>query len=95
MYWCDRCERIIEYPVEEEYNGRGLYYCPTCGEPVSDATLCGCGKWTDPEEFYCEDCREFISNLSLTLRAKYDEQTGREIDEEHLQDLVEKWLDGK
>lgn len=93
MFWCDECRAVIHCPVRKEGYGVMWNLCPTCGGPLSDAALCDCGKWTDPNEIFCEDCWEFIKNIGLILATEYDVKYGRVIDREHLRDLAAKWLE--
>ena len=91
MYWCEECG-AVEKP-QFAYDSTGMYeVCPNCKGELTHADRCGCGNWMDPTEFICEDCKKFISNIGLTLRDEFDRQTGREVSEEHLKELMEKWI---
>ncbi len=91
MYWCEECG-AVEKP-QFVYDSTGMYeVCPNCKGELTHADRCGCGNWIDPTEFICEDCKKFISNIGLTLQDEFDRQTGRELSEEHLKELMEKWI---
>ncbi len=91
MYWCEECG-AVEKP-QFAYDSTGMYeVCPNCKGELTHADRCGCGNWMDPTEFICEDCKKFISNIGLTLQDEFYRQTGREVSEEHLKELMEKWI---
>lgn len=91
MYWCEECG-AVEKP-QFVYDSTGMYeVCPECKQELSAADKCGCGNWIDPTEFICEDCKKFISNIGLTLQEEFERQTGRVVSEEHLKELMEKWI---
>ena len=91
MYWCEECG-AVEKP-QFVYDSTGMYeVCPECKQELSAADKCGCGNWIDPTEFICEDCKKFISNIGLTLQDEFERQTGRVVSEEHLKELMEKWI---
>lgn len=91
MYWCEECG-AVEKP-QFVHDSTGMYeVCPNCKGELTHADRCGCGNWMDPTEFICEDCKKFISNIGLTLQDEFDRQTGREVGEEHLKELMEKWI---
>lgn len=91
MYWCEECG-AVERP-RFAYDSTGMYeVCPNCKGELTHADRCGCGNWMDPTEFICEDCKKFISNIGLTLQGEFNRQTGREVSEEHLKELMEKWI---
>lgn len=91
MYWCEECG-AVEKP-QFVYDSTGMYeVCPVCKQELSAADRCGCGNWIDPIEFICEDCKKFISNIGLTLQDEFERQTGRVVSEEHLKELMEKWI---
>lgn len=91
MYWCEECG-AVEKP-QFIYDSTGMYeVCPECKQELSAADKCGCGNWIDPTEFICEDCKKFISNIGLTLQDEFERQTGRVVSEEHLKELMEKWI---
>lgn len=91
MYWCEECG-AVEKP-QFVYDSTGMYeVCPECKSELTHADRCGCGNWIDPTEFICEDCKKFISNIGLTLQDEFERQTGRVVSEEHLKELMEKWI---
>lgn len=91
MYWCEE-HGAVERP-QFVYDSTGMYeVCPVCKQELSAADKCGCGNWIDPTEFICEDCKKFISNIGLTLQDEFERQTGRVVSEEHLKELMEKWI---
>lgn len=91
MYWCEE-HGAVEKP-QFVYDSTGMYeVCPECKQELSAADRCGCGNWIDPTEFICEDCKKFISNIGLTLQDEFERQTGRVVSEEHLKELMEKWI---
>lgn len=91
MYWCEE-HGAVEKP-QFVYDSTGMYeVCPECKQELSAADKCGCGNWIDPTEFICEDCKKFISNIGLTLQDEFERQTGRVVSEEHLKELMEKWI---
>ena len=91
MYWCEE-HGAVEKP-QFVYDSTGMYeVCPECKQELSAADRCGCGNWIDPTEFICEDCKKFISNIGLTLQDEFERQTGRAVSEEHLKELMEKWI---
>lgn len=91
MYWCEECG-AVEKP-QFVYDSTGMYeVCPVCKQELSAADRCGCGNWIDPTEFICEDCKKFISNIGPTLQDEFERQTGRGVSEEHLKELMEKWI---
>lgn len=91
MYWCEECG-AVEKP-QFAHDSTGMYeVCPNCKGELTHADRCGCGNWMDPTEFICEDCKKFISNIGLTLQDEFYRQTGREVSEEHLKELMEKWI---
>lgn len=91
MYWCEECG-AVEKP-QFVYDSTGMYeVCPNCKTELTHADKCGCGNWIDPTEFICEDCKKFISNIGLTLQDEFERQTGRVVSEEHLKELMEKWI---
>lgn len=91
MYWCEECG-AVEKP-QFVHDSTGMYeVCPNCKGELTHADRCGCGNWIDPTEFICEDCKKFISNIGLTLQDEFDRQTGRKVSEEHLKELMEKWI---
>lgn len=91
MYWCEECG-AVEKP-QFVYDSTGMYeVCPNCKTELTHADRCGCGNWIDPTEFICEDCKEFISNIGSILQDEFNTQTGREVSEEHLKELMEKWI---
>lgn len=91
MYWCEE-HGAVEKP-QFVYDSTGMYeVCPECKQELSAADRCGCGNWIDPAEFICEDCKKFISNIGPTLQDEFERQTGREVSEEHLKELMEKWI---
>lgn len=91
MYWCEE-HGAVEKP-QFVYDSTGMYeVCPECKQELSAADKCGCGNWIDPTEFICEDCKKFISNIGLTLQDEFERQTGRVASEEHLKELMEKWI---
>lgn len=91
MYWCEECG-AVENP-QFVYDSTGMYeVCPECKGELTHADRCGCGNWMDPTEFICEDCKKFISNIGLTLQDEFERQTGRVVSEEHLKELMEKWI---
>lgn len=91
MYWCEE-HGAVEKP-QFVYDSTGMYeVCPECKQELSAADRCGCGNWIDPTEFICEDCKKFISNIGLTLQEEFERQTGRVVSEEHLKELMEKWI---
>lgn len=91
MYWCEECG-AVERP-QFVYDSTGMYeVCPECKQELSAADRCGCGNWIDPTEFICEDCKKFISNIGSTLQDEFERQTGRGVSEEHLKELMEKWI---
>lgn len=91
MYWCEECG-AVEKP-QFVYDSTGMYeVCPECKGELTYADRCGCGNWIDPTEFICKDCKKFISNIGLTLQDEFDRQTGRKVSEEHLKELMEKWI---
>ena len=91
MYWCEECG-AVEKP-QFVYDSTGMYeVCPECKGELTHADRCDCGNWMDPTEFICEDCKKFISNIGLTLQDEFERQTGREVREEHLKELMEKWI---
>jgi hypothetical protein len=91
MYWCEE-HGAVERP-QFVYDSTGMYeVCPECKQELSAADKCGCGNWTDPTERFCEDCKKFISNIGLKLTDEYEKQTGKEVDEEHIKELMELWI---
>lgn len=91
MYWCEE-HGAVERP-QFAYDSTGMYeVCPICKQELSPAEKCGCGNWIDPTETFCEDCKNFISNIGQVLTAEYDRQTGREVNEEHIKELMELWI---
>lgn len=91
MYWCEE-HGAVEKP-QFVYDSTGMYeVCPECKQELSAADKCGCGNWIDPTEFICEDCKKFISNIGQTLQDEFERQTGRVVSEEHLKELMEKWI---
>lgn len=91
MYWCEE-HGAVEKP-QFVYDSTGMYeVCPECKQELSAADKCGCGNWIDPTEFICEDCKKFISNIGLTLQDEFERQTGRVVSEEHLKELMGKWI---
>lgn len=91
MYWCEECG-AVEKP-QFVYDSTGMYeVCPNCKTELTHADKCGCGNWIGPTEFICEDCKKFISNIGLTLQDEFERQTGRVVSEEHLKELMEKWI---
>lgn len=91
MYWCEE-HGAVEKP-QFVYDSTGMYeVCPECKQELSAADRCGCGNWIDPTEFICDDCKKFISNIGLTLQDEFERQTGRVVSEEHLKELMEKWI---
>lgn len=91
MYWCEECG-VVEKP-QFVYDSTGMYeVCPNCKGELTHADRCGCGNWMDPTEFICEDCKKFLSRISEILLEAFEEQTGREVSEEHLKELMEKWI---
>lgn len=91
MYWCEECG-AVEKP-QFVHDSTGMYeVCPNCKGELTHADRCGCGNWIDPAEFICEDCKKFISNIGLTLQDEFERQTGRVVSEEHLKELMEKWI---
>lgn len=91
MYWCEECGAVEKPQIA--YDSTGMYeVCPNCKGELTHADRCGCGNWIDPAEFICEDCKKFISNIGLTLQDEFERQTGRVVSEEHLKELMEKWI---
>ncbi len=91
MYWCEE-HGAVEKP-QFVYDSTGMYeVCPNCKTELTHADKCGCGNWIDPTEFICEDCKKFISNIGSTLQDEFERQTGRVVSEEHLKELMEKWI---
>lgn len=91
MYWCEE-HGAVEKP-QFVYDSTGMYeVCPECKQELSAADRCGCGNWIDPTEFICEGCKKLISNIGLTLQDEFERQTGRVVSEEHLKELMEKWI---
>lgn len=91
MYWCEE-HGAVEKP-QFVYDSTGMYeVCPECKQELSAADRCGCGNWIDPTEFICEDCKKFISNIGSALQDEFERQTGRVVSEEHLKELMEKWI---
>lgn len=87
MYWCEECGAVKR--PQFAYDSTGMYeVCPNCKGELTHADRCGCGNWMDPTEFICEDCEKFISNIGLILQDEF----GREVSEEHLKELMEKWI---
>lgn len=92
MYWCEE-HGAVENP-KIAYDSTGMYeVCPECKSELTAADRCICGNWIDPTEYICEDCKKFISNIGLLLTDEFAKQTGREITEEKLRELIERWLE--
>lgn len=72
-YWCEHCHQGFH---EDEVEGGQLILaadeinppeyaplvCPICGEEVIEGAECeGCGTPIDPDEVFCEECKDILA----------------------------------
>lgn len=78
--WCDNCKEAVEPIVRREkefhdevdtrcYEEYDVYTCPTCGQEIYDEpNACAlCGEWCDPDEEFCEICKEDLERAVDTI----------------------------
>lgn len=100
-YWCDNCQQGF---TEDEVAGGEMVYsgnevdppeysdiiCPFCGSELTEGSECArCGRPIDPDEVFCDDCKE---ELAAQIERNLDEIQRRYFDEVDTYYKENKWV---